>query len=248
MDRGSTTARKGLNRFFRDNWFKLLLVLVALYIFFQKDLSFQVQFRSPVHPDTEEESPARVDRAEKREKLTVRNEGEKKDLFNLSSALSPPRKGPALATMLDEVSEETKLAYLKRFARVALVEQKKFGIPASITLSNALLQSTSGKADWAETGNNHFGILCTDGWTGESGTYNGRCYRHYTSAWESFRDHSLFLSKDWRDSLPFGKNANYKTWASALAKGPYGHENGMESQLIRLVEIYRLDELDALPQ
>ena len=247
MKRGSTTTKKGLHGFVRDNWFKLLLVLIALYIFFQKDLSFQVQFRSPIHPDTEEESPPRVDRAEKREKLTVRSEGEKKDRFDLSSAFNPTRKGPALGDLLEQVPEEIKLAYLKRFARVALVEQEKFGIPASITLSNSLLHSTSGKAGWAETGNNHFAILCTENWTGESGLYNGRCCRHYGSAWESFRDHSLFLSKDWRDGLPFGEKKNYQSWAAALAKGPYGHEKGVESQLIRLIETYRLYELDELP-
>ena len=247
MKRGLPTAKKNLSRFVRDNWFKLLLVLLAMYVFFQKDLSFQVHFRSPVHPDTGEEPPAQVERAGKREKLTERLKGEKREVFDLSSAFNPNRKEPGLSALLKQVNEEAKLAYLKRFARVALVEQKKFGIPASVILSDAMLHSTAGKSNWAETGNNHFALLCTENWTGESGQYNGRCFRHYESAWSSFRDNSLFLTRDWKDALPFEPGANYKSWAAALAKGPYGHESGVENALIELIEAYRLYELDEMP-
>ncbi|MBK8489967.1 MAG: glucosaminidase domain-containing protein [Saprospirales bacterium] len=247
MKRGLPTTQKSLSRFVRDNWFKLLLVLLALYIFFQKDLSFQVNFRSPVHPDTEGEPPAQVERAGKREKFTLRKGSEKKELFDLSSAFNPTRKEPNLSDLLASVNEETKLAYLKRFARVALVEQKKFGIPASLILSDALWHSTAGKANWAQTGNNHFAIPCTENWPGESGQYNGKCFRHYESAWSSFRDNSLFLSKNWRDALPFETGVNYKSWAAALAKGPYAQETGVENALIQLIETYQLYELDELP-
>ena len=244
MIRGKTTAKKGLHRFVRENWFKLLLVLIALYIFFQKDLSFQLHFRSPIHQDTEKEPPALVEPAGKREKLTLRKGGEKRDRFDLSSAFNSTRKGLDMYPFLEQVSEDKKLAYLKRFARVAIVEQKKYGIPASIILSSALLHSTAGEANWAVSGNNHFALLCTENWTGESGQYEGSCFRHYESAWSSFRDNSMFLNEDWNEVLPFSEEADYQVWAAAMAQGPYQHESGVKKALITLIETYQLYELD----
>lgn len=254
MKGGFTLFRENGRRFVKNNWFKLLLVLLALYIFFQKDLSFQVHFRSPGHPDVEEQDPPQVDRAARREKLTERRDAGKqpsrtgrKQLFDLSSAFKPGKKDVSYKELLEAVSEEARVAYLKRFAKVALVEQQKYGIPASIILANGLLHSVSGKGDWAVTGNNHFSLRCTDTWTGASGYYNGACLRHYESAWASYRDHSIFLSKDCREMLPFGQNAGYENWAEALARGPYSQESGLSAALVDLIGAYRLFELDELP-
>lgn len=247
-------ARNNTSRFVRNNWFKLLLVLLALYVFFQKDLSFQVHLRAPGSPDTEEQESPRIGKAGKREKLTQRGgEGKlsslegKRQLFDLSSSLNPGRKGISYKDLLDAVGEESRIAYLKRFAKVALVEQKKFGIPASVILADALLHSASGSADWAVAGNNHFALRCPDSWTGPSGQYEGKCFRHYESAWASFRDNSLYLSKDCKEMLPFGQESGYESWAQALAKGPYSHEKGLAGNLVELIETYRLFELDEMP-
>lgn len=253
MKQGLILAQKSMNRFVRDNWFKLLLVLLALYIFFQKDLSFQVNFRSPGNRDVEEQTPPQVDRAGKRERLTEKSGGKlsslegKRELFDLSSAFSPGRKETSCKEMLENVGEESRIAYLKRFARVALVEQKKFGIPASVILAEALLHSVCGGADWVVSGNNHFALRCGEQWTGAAGEYRGKCFRHYESAWASFRDHSLYLSNDFREELPFGQNADYKVWVNAIAKGPCSEEAGLANTLEELIETYRLFELDEMP-
>jgi len=242
-----------VNRFVRENWFKLFLLLLALYVFFQKDLSFQIQFRSPESPGREE-VPAQVQERGKREKMTNKidsgktaSSGMQRDLLDMGPSLLRSSKENSLRETLLSIEEETKLAYLKRFARVAVAEQKKFGTPASITLASALLHSSSGKAAWAAGGANQFALPCSAGWNGDSGTYNGRCLRHYESAWASFRDHSLFLSKAIRDALPFGQNADYRQWAKALSKAPYSREEDIAAALIEIVETYRLFELDESP-
>lgn len=251
MKRGLLNIRNGISRFARENWFKLLLVGVALYVFFQKDLSFQVQLRSPLYHDTGEEPPVQVEESGRREKMTQRS-GKvaahppgSRDLFDLSSAFSSPWKKDMLMEQLESVSEEQKVAYLKRFARVALAEQKKFGVPASITLANALLHSAAGTASWSVTGNNHFALPCTDGWQGESGSYQGRRLRHFESAWASFRDHSLLLSHEFKADLPFGQASDYRDWAAALAKSLYAGEKATSQHLAGLIERYKLYELDA---
>jgi flagellum-specific peptidoglycan hydrolase FlgJ len=247
----SANDKTGVSRFVRDNWFKLLLVVLAIYVFFQKDLSFQVQLNAPAAPGPAA-PPTQVDGSGKREKMSQRKQKasaseEKEGLFDLTSALQSGNRKSAPLDALEQLGEDEKMAYLKRFARVALSEQQKFGVPASIILANALLHSTSGQAAWASSGNNHFALPCTESWTGESGLYQGQCLRHYENAWTSFRDHSLYLRKEWSDQLPFDRGASHKEWATALAKGPYGNEAGMAPALLDLIERYRLFELDEKP-
>lgn len=251
MSEGLAIIKKGISGFIRENWFKLLLVGIALYVFFQKDLSFQVHFRSPSAPG--EELPLEAEGSGKREKMTQRSgkiadspDGHR-DLLDLSSVFNPSRKGNELKTRLEFVGEEEKLAYMKRFARVAMAEQKKFGIPASVILANAMLHSTAGQAAWSATGNNHFAMPCSESWTGESGMYQGKCLRHYENAWTSYRDHSQTLSREWKTSLPFGEHTDYNSWASALAKNLYPGEQSTDKTLIELIEKYRLFELDKMP-
>lgn len=250
MKTGLINIRNGISRFARENWFKLLLVGIALYVFFQRDLSFQVQLRSPLYPDNGDEPPAQVEQKVRREKMTQRS-GKmaespmgRRDLFDLSSAFNSPWKKDVLIEQLESVSEEQKIAYLKRFARVALTEQKKFGVPASITLSNALLHSTAGTAGWSAAGNNHFALPCTESWKGQSGSYEGKCLRHFENAWASFRDHSLVLSRDFKEDMPFDQPSDYREWAGALAQSLYGGEKGTAQHLVDLIERYKLYELD----
>jgi flagellum-specific peptidoglycan hydrolase FlgJ len=250
MKTGLINIRNGVSRFARENWFKLLLVGIALYVFFQRDLSFQVQLRSPLYPDTGEDPPAQVEQKGRREKMTQRS-GKvaesptgHRDLFDLSSAFNSPWKKDVLMEQLESVSEEQKIAYLKRFARVALTEQKKFGVPASITLANALLHSAAGTTGWSVTGNNHFALPCTENWQGQSGSYEGKCLRHFENAWASFREHSLVLSREMKEDLPFGQSSGYQNWAEALANSLYSGEKGTAKHLIALIERYKLYELD----
>ena len=54
--------------------------------------------------------------------------------------------------------QKAQISYVKRFAKVAQGEMHKYGIPASITLAQGLLESNAGKSPLANKYNNHFGI------------------------------------------------------------------------------------------
>ena len=56
--------------------------------------------------------------------------------------------------------------YIERYADMAILEMKEFGIPASITLAQGILESGNGTSRLAVEGNNHFGIKC-HGWVGD---------------------------------------------------------------------------------
>ncbi len=59
-------------------------------------------------------------------------------------------------------------AYVEKYKDIAISEMNKYGIPASIKLAQALLESGNGNSYLATEANNHFGIKCGGVWKGKS--------------------------------------------------------------------------------
>src|SRR5688572_32385416 len=78
--------------------------------------------------------------------------------------------------------------YIDRYQQDAVKDMHKTGVPASITLAQALLESDDGNSLLAREANNHFGIKCAE-WTGpavyQDDDKKGECFRKYNSALES---------------------------------------------------------------
>ncbi|MEN8137495.1 MAG: glucosaminidase domain-containing protein [Bacteroidota bacterium] len=140
--------------------------------------------------------------------------------------------------------------YIKRYQKVAMDEMRIFGIPASITLAQGILESANGKSRLAIKANNHFGIKCAN-WTGKKIYHNddkrGECFRSYPSPWGSYRDHSKFLKNQRRYADLFKiKVTDYKGWAYGLKKAGYATDKHYPKRLIRIIEdnkLYRFDQM-----
>ena len=139
--------------------------------------------------------------------------------------------------------------YIKKYSAWAVQEMHRSGVPASITLAQGILESGAGKSKLASEGNNHFGIKCHKGWTGKSMKVDddepNECFRVYSSARESFRDHSDFLR--YRDRYKFLfdlEPTDYKGWAYGLSKAGYATDPGYPAKLIRYIEEYDLSRFD----
>ena len=93
-------------------------------------------------------------------------------------------------------SYNTTEQYIAFFKAEAIHEMKLYGIPASITLAQGILESGSGKGRLAREANNHFGIKCHN-WKGARIYHDDdrkqECFRKYNDPNQSYRDHSLFL-------------------------------------------------------
>ena len=153
---------------------------------------------------------------------------------------------PATNKFKRPLTTQQKVAqYLKIFGPIAQGEMKQYKIPASITLAQGLLESGFGEGRLALEGNNHFGIKCHQTWQGERIYHDddkkGECFRVYTDAGESYRDHSLFLSERDRYAFLFrlGKR-DYKAWAKGLKKAGYATDPKYPDKLIRLIERFDL--------
>ena len=138
--------------------------------------------------------------------------------------------------------------YVKYFSDIAMDEMIQFGIPASITLAQGILESGAGKGRLAVQANNHFGIKCHD-WNGKKIYHDDdeeqECFRKYDNPNQSYRDHSLFLANRRRYENLFKHNSNdYKSWAKGLKKAGYATDPKYAHKLIALIERYELYRYD----
>lgn len=139
--------------------------------------------------------------------------------------------------------------YINEYKNVAISEMEQFGIPASITLAQGILESGAGTAELAREANNHFGIKCHSTWTGDRMYHDDdekqECFRKYENAAESFRDHSKFLNERERYKSLFDlKKDDYKGWAKGLKAAGYATDPHYADRLIELIEKYDLSQYD----
>ena len=142
----------------------------------------------------------------------------------------------------------TPLEYISYFKTVAINEMHLYGIPASITLAQGILESGSGKGRLARQANNHFGIKCHK-WTGDKIYHDDdeaqECFRKYKDPNTSYRDHSEFLANKKRYAGLFKLKLNdYKGWAKGLRKAGYATDPKYPKKLISLIERYGLYKFD----
>ena len=146
-------------------------------------------------------------------------------------------------------NEERTHWYVNTYSKIAINEMKKYGIPASITMAQGILESNSGKGTLALKSNNHFGIKCHKGWKGKKVYHDddakGECFRKYKNPEKSYRDHSIFLESRDRYNFLFKYNKkNYVKWAKGLKKAGYATDPKYAEKLISIIERYELWKLD----
>ncbi|MBL7815734.1 MAG: glucosaminidase domain-containing protein [Saprospiraceae bacterium] len=218
----------------REHWFKLSLLALILVFLYKKELSvnFKVGSKEP-----------KKELKDNKITSTKNNPTEEVPLSIFGSEGTLRRK----TEEMPQIDENAKVSYLKRFAQVAVAERKKFGIPASIVLANALRQSYAGQRNFATQSNNHFALPCTEGWIGTSDKYGETCIRHYDNAWLSFRDHSLLITSGSFANLKQFGDKDYKAWAKGLQQNGYPCSSAhLAEDLIAIIEKYRLEQLDKL--
>lgn len=138
-------------------------------------------------------------------------------------------------------------AYIARYRDWAIAEQRRSGVPAAITLAQGILETEAGASELATQANNHFGIKCKREWAGETFAHDDdapqECFRKYSSALQSYKDHSDYLKAAKRYQPCFAQNpADYKAWARELRKCGYATNPKYAPLLIKIIEDFNLQE------
>lgn len=170
---------------------------------------------------------------------------EPKHFGNLTFVLDPDfARRNSVPRELVEMKLDNCKRYIERFARVAIAEMEKYGVPASITLAQALLESDAGASKLARESNNHFGIKCrprclecTCRNYADDDRYD--MFRVFHTAWESFRAHSRLMHDErYRHLLQYG--TDYRKWAEGLEAAGYATDPQYAEKLIQIVEYFDL--------
>lgn len=152
--------------------------------------------------------------------------------------------------------ESAAFYYIDQYRDLAIVEMYRSGIPASITLAQALHESNYGTSELATVAKNHFGIKCKSSWVGDTYFYKdddydnrgnlvNSCFRQYESEIDSYVDHSNFLmTRSNYSSLFYLEKTDYKGWAKGLKRSGYATDPDYAKKLITKIKRYGLDQYD----
>lgn len=152
------------------------------------------------------------------------------------------------------------LIYIDQHSALAVQEMQRANIPASIILSQAILESRFGTSLLAQHANNHFGIKASSDWNGndrhctytqewnsyrESAYSTFACFRRYPNIEEGYADHSNFLTtRPWYADLFKLPPTDWQSWAKGLQAAGYATDPQYAAKLISLVKRYRLQRFD----
>ena len=137
--------------------------------------------------------------------------------------------------------QQTREEYIDRYKHIAIEQMERYGIPASITMAQGILESDSGNSLLSQRSNNHFGIKCKSNWRGERVYHDddakGECFRAYPTVEASYHDHAEFLDSQPRyDSLFAYASDDYKSWARGLKAAGYATAPDYAQRLVRIIE------------
>ncbi len=142
--------------------------------------------------------------------------------------------------------------YANLYSEQAKQQMMRYGIPASVTLAQGILESASGNSQLCRESNNHFGIKATNGWIKGGGQYvladddkPNEKFCKYNSVSESYEHHSKFLANGTRYAACFKLSPDdYKGWTEGIARAGYASNGSYAKTLQKIIEVNHLDKYD----
>lgn len=142
--------------------------------------------------------------------------------------------------------------YAEQYAEYAMEQMRRYGIPASVTLAQGILESSNGQSRLAQNENNHFGIKATPAWIAGGGRYGvytddkpNEKFCSYDSVGDSYEHHSRFLKENSRYAKCFALSPDdYKGWTRGIAQAGYATGDKYAESLQKVIEQNSLQQYD----
>jgi|AntRauTorckE5430_2_1112549.scaffolds.fasta_scaffold04753_2 flagellum-specific peptidoglycan hydrolase FlgJ len=210
---------------FRLSWFRLGLMLLAVFLFTQKQIDFTVSVgrEGIAAGSTQGRHSALSDAQNTSEAASTASLGLLPVANRETAAAAPSGK----AWNVNDLDAAKVRAYVNRFEKVAQGEEEKFNLPAPATMALAILYSQAGNAAAAKRDNNHFGTITAE--------------HYYENAWSNWRAHSEIVNK--RFPRLADNSVNFQQWVAALAKTNYSSDRQLANKIMDIVERFNLDRL-----
>ena len=144
--------------------------------------------------------------------------------------------------------------YAEKYAAEAMEQMKRYGIPASVTLAQGILESSNGQSELSQLGNNHFGVKASGSWLKNGGDYlvytddkPNEKFCKYATVGDSYEHHSKILKNSSRYSQCFKLSPDdYKGWTKGIERGGYATNGGYAASLQKIIEANGLQKYDQL--
>jgi hypothetical protein len=159
-----------------------------------------------------------------------------------TSSMSVAQSLSSTATFVFD--DDANMVYINQYKDIAIVESEKFGMPTSINLGQALLESNAGKSTNAQALNNHFNLKCGELLVGYCTETPNGMFNEFASPWEGWRAHSEFITSGNYANLMQSVGKDYKKWAKSLKQFGYNPDHQYAEKLIAIIERYQLQNLD----
>lgn len=142
--------------------------------------------------------------------------------------------------------------YAEKYAAEAMEQMKQYGIPASVTLAQGILESSNGQSELSQLGNNHFGVKASGSWLKNGGDYlvytddkPNEKFCKYATVGDSYEHHSKILKNSSRYSQCFKLSPDdYKGWTKGIERGGYATNGGYAASLQKIIEANGLQKYD----
>jgi hypothetical protein len=184
------------------------------------------------------------------------------DLTDTGPAFAPSSRVPDPTRTVDMrklSGSDQAQQFLNSAAQAAMTASARTGVPASVTVAQAILESDWGRSALSQSASNYFGIKATGG-LGNDGVVwmptaeydaNGLAYettsafRAYRSLADSVIDHDLMLGHSQRYAPAMQAARDPRQFAQLLAEAGYATDPSYADKLIALMDRYDLYRLDA---
>jgi flagellum-specific peptidoglycan hydrolase FlgJ len=163
---------------------------------------------------------------------------------------APAHKLPTLGNTPQE-------QFINSIAEAAVASADQTGVPASVTIAQAILESYWGSSRLAQDANNYFGIkaqtrggsagsLTLDVWEviGGRNVVQRQAFRAYNTIAESFVDHGLFFLQNARYASAMAAKDDPRRFAVEINRDGYATDPSYASKLIGLMDRYNLYRYD----
>ena len=139
--------------------------------------------------------------------------------------------------------------YINLYSTYAMEQMRRYGIPASVTLAQGIIESANGKSTLARTANNHFGV---------KGEFNGAYvlanddkpnekFKKYDNVGQSYEDHSkVLMASRYQKYVGNLSPDDYKGWAAGIKKGGYATASNYVSTIVGVIEGNNLQKYDQM--
>ena len=187
--------------------------------------------------------------------ITSRLRGELEDPYNLLVYIKETKLKAIKALRIHEEKISTPEEFLKAYADIAMRQQRKYGIPASVILAQMAYESGWGSSPLAQEGRNFFGIKASRQWLSQGLPYSlhdddrpNEKFCNFSSVEEGVDYHTRLLMSDryarcWR----YGPT-DYHNWLKAIKASGYATRKDYVARCEKIIRQHKLYQYDQLAE